>query len=58
MGTNKKDAVLQTTELKNSVFATAGMYPGGPNEGAYVYVSLNPYSFNILTISILIIDTF
>jgi hypothetical protein len=35
MGPNKKDAVLQTTELKNSVFATAGSYP---LEGGYVYV--------------------
>lgn len=35
MGPNKKDAVLQTTELLNSVFATAGSYP---LEGGYVYV--------------------
>lgn len=35
MGINKKDAVLQTTELLNSVFATAGSYP---LEGGYVYV--------------------
>ena len=38
MGKNKKDAVLQVVELKNSVFATAGSYPGGADEGAYVYV--------------------
>lgn len=35
MGPNKKDAVLQTTEMLNSVFATAGSYP---HEGGYVYV--------------------
>lgn len=35
MGPNKKDAVLQTTEMMNSVFATAGSYP---LEGGYVYV--------------------
>ncbi|KAG0636289.1 hypothetical protein HOY80DRAFT_891585 [Tuber brumale] len=37
MGPNKKDAVLQTTELLNSVFATAGSYP---LEGGYVYVNV------------------
>ncbi|KAI5779378.1 hypothetical protein EDC01DRAFT_621661 [Geopyxis carbonaria] len=37
MGPNKKDAVLQTHELKNSVFATAGVYP---LEGGYVYVNV------------------
>ncbi|KAF8476774.1 WSC domain-containing protein [Kalaharituber pfeilii] len=40
MGPNKKDAVLQVVELKNSVFATAGSYPGTPEEGAYVYVNV------------------
>lgn len=41
MGVNKKDAVLQVIELKNSVFATAGSYPGeGEGEGAYVYVNV------------------
>lgn len=40
MGPNKKDAVLQVVELKNSVFATAGSYPGTPDEGAYVYVNV------------------
>lgn len=41
MGPNKKDAVLQTTELLNSVFATAGSYP---LEGGYVYVCSLFYS--------------
>ena len=40
MGPNKKDAVLQVVELKNSVFATAGSYPGTPSEGAYVYINV------------------
>jgi len=40
MGPNKKDAVLQIVELKNSVFATAGSYPGTPDEGAYIYINV------------------
>ena len=40
MGPSKKDAVLQVVELKNSVFATAGSYPGTPDEGAYVYINV------------------
>jgi len=40
MGPNRKDAILQVVELKNSVFATAGSYPGTPDEGAYVYINV------------------
>ena len=40
MGLNKKDAVLQVVGLQNSVFSTAGSYPGGPDDGAYVYVNV------------------
>lgn len=46
MGPNKKDAVLQTTELLNSVFATAGSYP---LEGGYVYVRYPLQVLRILT---------
>lgn len=42
MGPNKKDAVLQTTEMMNSVFATAGSYP---LEGGYVYVGLSTFAW-------------
>jgi hypothetical protein len=36
MGKNRKDAVLQVTQLDNAVFASAGTYP---YEGGYVYVT-------------------
>jgi hypothetical protein len=36
MGPNRKDAVLQVTQLPNAVFASAGTYPF---EGGYVYVT-------------------
>ncbi|KAF8249168.1 WSC-domain-containing protein [Wilcoxina mikolae CBS 423.85] len=36
MGPNRKDAVLQTIQLDNAVFASAGTYPF---EGGYVYVT-------------------
>lgn len=35
MGPDRKDAVIQTNLMQNSVFATAGSYP---LEGGYVYV--------------------
>jgi hypothetical protein len=36
MGPNRKDAVLQVTQLQNAVFASAGTYPF---DGGYVYVT-------------------
>jgi hypothetical protein len=36
MGPNRKDAVLQVTQLPNAVFASAGTYPF---DGGYVYVT-------------------
>ncbi|KAI5784974.1 WSC domain-containing protein [Peziza echinospora] len=52
MGKNKKDAVLQVVELKNSVFATAGSYPGGADEGAYVYVNVVQHETVVFKFSI------
>ncbi|CUS12732.1 unnamed protein product [Tuber aestivum] len=49
MGPNKKDAVLQTTELPNSVFATAGSYP---LEGGYVYVNVVQYPTFVFKFSV------